>query len=222
MQEKVEYKMVAELPHRYRDNSVTESTTSGVSSCESVLGKATTNERVQTLSPIPSSSSLSTLKTSGLKMGRGGEPTRRISVQSYSGTTPSDRSTVSPAGSTSSRLSYRDLMGYAKLRSLRSMSHFGMESTMTVKSVKTLTNFEGYTNVSMLSEQRGSFGKNFPDSLSLRSFSSVQKFSVKDETKEQCYMGICLPRKLSDMFPEEPSKFQRTSTYGKRISPYSE
>lgn len=38
-QDKVEFKLGSDGPHRYRDNSITESTTSGVSSCESVLGR---------------------------------------------------------------------------------------------------------------------------------------------------------------------------------------
>lgn len=37
----------------------------------------------------------------------------------FPGFTPSDRSTVSPAGSTSGRLSHQDLVGYATIRSLR-------------------------------------------------------------------------------------------------------
>jgi len=32
-------RLITDIPHRYRDNSVTESITSGVSSCESVIGK---------------------------------------------------------------------------------------------------------------------------------------------------------------------------------------
>ncbi|KAK5644405.1 hypothetical protein RI129_005705 [Pyrocoelia pectoralis] len=115
--DKVEFKVGSDIPHRYRDNSITESTTSGVSSCESVLGKIGQNERIHTLSPIPSSSSLSTLKTTAVRMRRHSESTRRISVQS---TTPSERSTISPAGSISGKLSHQDMVGYTILRALRS------------------------------------------------------------------------------------------------------
>lgn len=57
------------LSNRHRDCS--ESSTSGVSSDDSVIGKYTIGERVQTLSPIPSSSSLSTLKPSFYQQHRG-------------------------------------------------------------------------------------------------------------------------------------------------------
>lgn len=90
---------------------------------------------MHTLSPIPSSSSLSTLKTSGVRMRRHSESARRVSLQSKSfesssfviltisivlGMTPSDRSTISPAGSISGKLSHQDMVGYAILRSIRS------------------------------------------------------------------------------------------------------
>lgn len=69
------------------------------------------SDRIATLSPIPSSSSLSTLRQAGVKLRRHSESSRR---------TPSERSTVSPAGSSSSsRLTYQDRRGYETIRSIR-------------------------------------------------------------------------------------------------------
>lgn len=48
-----------------------------------------------------------------------------------------------------------------------------------------------------------SMDSNITTGLSLTSLSSIQKFSVKDgnKSKGQCYMGICLPMHLTDLFP---------------------
>lgn len=55
---------------------------------------------------------------------------------------------------------------------------------------------------------------------SLSSLSSVQNFSVKDATKERerCYMGICLPVTLTNVFPTSPTKSKRLSFYYKKYS----
>lgn len=50
--------------------------------------------------------------------------------------------------------------------------------------------------------------------MSLTSLSSIQKFSVKDDSsknKGQCYMGICLPRVLADLFPDDQLVSRRLS-----------
>lgn len=51
--------------------------------------------------------------------------------------------------------------------------------------------------------------------LSLSSISSVQKFSTKEgaRCKGQCYMGICLPLVLTDLFPPSESNRTLKSTY---------
>ncbi|KAI4461162.1 cytosolic regulator pianissimo [Holotrichia oblita] len=72
-------KLTTDIPHRHRENSGTEST-SGVGSSESVVGKSIRNDRTQTLSPIPSSSSLITIKTE--KYGRNSDSSKRFSMQS--------------------------------------------------------------------------------------------------------------------------------------------
>lgn len=58
-----------------------------------------------------------------------------------------------------------------------------------------------------------SFRKNYLDNMSLTSLSSVQKFSIKDDPrlKGQCYMGICLPRVLIDLFPDNQVVSRRLS-----------
>nr|CAD7403074.1 unnamed protein product [Timema cristinae] len=121
-----------------RSNSCTDS--SGVSSCDSGLGRHVISERIQTLSPIPSSASLSTLKSAGIP----GDKTRKMSyweavtvlvINTYkSGASPSLILVLTAPpllGSTTSeglavspdvahmRLSQQDLLGYATLRSLK-------------------------------------------------------------------------------------------------------
>nr|CAD7269025.1 unnamed protein product [Timema shepardi] len=92
-----------------RSNSCTDS--SGVSSCDSGLGRHAISERIQTLSPIPSSASLSTLKSAVVP----GDRTRKMSMQS---STTSEGLAVSPDVA-HMRLSQQDLLGYATLRSLK-------------------------------------------------------------------------------------------------------
>ncbi|XP_017771831.1 PREDICTED: rapamycin-insensitive companion of mTOR isoform X1 [Nicrophorus vespilloides] len=197
-----------DLPQRYRDNSVTESTTSGVSSCESVLGKGILNEtRLQTLSPIPSSSSLITIKTPVIKIRRHSESSRRVSMNSI---TPSDKSTISPCSSSIGKLSHQDLIGYATVRSIRRNQQQNVEDNSDA-------NFQNsnFLRVHSLDRQRkhhtsytdcetGVFGNYLLGGLSLTSLSSVKKYSVKDSSKKQgcCYMGISLPISLSSLFPE--------------------
>lgn len=105
-----------------RSNSCSDS---GVCSYDSTGGKQTT-DRIQTLSPIPSSTSLNTLKSATLS----GAPTSlvtpittlqqedRVRRTSFQGSITSDH--LSPTHSAlSSRLSQQDVAGYATLRSLQ-------------------------------------------------------------------------------------------------------
>lgn len=51
--------------------------------------------------------------------------------------------------------------------------------------------------------------------LSLTSLSSIQKFSMKDSSKGskgQCYMGVCLPLHLTDLFPGNERNRRATKT----------
>lgn len=144
----------------------------------------------------------------------------RDGVCFFVGNTPSDRVAVSPAGSLSGRLSHQDMMGYAMLRSLKSsrinrhpmypddeLTDIFVAETLLGNSLqknqKGLLNTDNQVPFSFSDYKNRSFRKNFLDNMSLTSLSSVQKFSVKDDSKSrgQCYMGICLPRVLTDIFP---------------------
>ncbi|XP_061709470.1 LOW QUALITY PROTEIN: uncharacterized protein LOC133519480 [Cydia pomonella] len=97
-----------EHAHEGRVRNTSESSTSGVSSCDSVLGKYTIPDRVLTLSPIPSSSSLYGMKgSSGSHRPRLSETQRRTSSSSF---TAPDVSSSPP--------SQLDMSGYATLISL--------------------------------------------------------------------------------------------------------
>ncbi|XP_063621105.1 rapamycin-insensitive companion of mTOR [Cydia splendana] len=97
-----------EHAHEGRVRNTSESSTSGVSSCDSVLGKYTIPDRVLTLSPIPSSSSLYGMKgSSGSHRTRLSETQRRTSSSSF---TAPDVSSSPP--------SQLDMSGYATLISL--------------------------------------------------------------------------------------------------------
>lgn len=128
----VQHKRSLSESHRNRDNSCTESTTSGVSSSDSAAGPIPIKDKPQIqnnntinngvncrLSPIPSSSSLSTLKT-GLEMMRHwtADGPRRVSLSAHS-CSNSTSLTVSPPDVNGSRLSHQDLLGYSTLRTLR-------------------------------------------------------------------------------------------------------
>ncbi|KAK4875147.1 hypothetical protein RN001_011569 [Aquatica leii] len=226
--DRVEFRVGVDVPHRYRDNSITESTTSGVSSCESVLGKICQSERMHTLSPIPSSSSLSTLKPPAVRMRRHSESTRRVSLQNVGF---SEQSTISPAGSISAKLSHQDMVGYTKLRSLRSSRAncnplysedelyevFAPGSLLTNTPSKLHEQHGNHELLNYADFRSRSFRNNYLDNLSLTSLSSVQKFTVKDDqNKGQCYMGICLPRVLKNFFPDNQVT-RRLSSVGKNV-----
>ncbi|KAK3927944.1 Rapamycin-insensitive companion of mTOR [Frankliniella fusca] len=115
-------------PPKYTDDMKSRSNScsdSGVCSYDSTGGKQT-NDRIQTLSPIPSSTSLNTLKSATLSC----VPTPlvtpvtvlqqedRVRRTSFQGSIISDH--LSPTHSAlSSRLSQQDVAGYATLRSLQ-------------------------------------------------------------------------------------------------------
>lgn len=64
------------------------------------------------------------------------------------------------------------------------------------------------------------FKCNYLDNMSLTSLSSVQKFSIKDDSKNkgQCYMGICLPRVLTELFPDNQVMCRRLSFAEKNVN----
>ncbi|CAH0555004.1 unnamed protein product [Brassicogethes aeneus] len=183
---------------RLRNHSITESTTSGVSSCDSLQGiKATTNitEHTQKLSPIPSSSSLSTLQQQANRppprSHKNSESSHRMSSQSD---TNSDISSFSNYIS-SNRLTYQDLVGYTTLRHLRnSTEEFDGQSRDT----QPISNFIIHNNPSLLEDFKMM-------DISFKSVFSVQKFplnSSHSKHDDKIYMGISLPQVLGVLFPD--------------------
>ncbi|KAG5892424.1 Rapamycin-insensitive companion of mTOR [Gonioctena quinquepunctata] len=179
---------------RQRNSSMTESTTSGVSSCDSLPNKhGTCGNYMKTLSPIPSSSSLSTLQLPPSQFRRG---PYRLSSNS---TTNSDISTSSLTGSVSNELSIQNLVGYNTLKLLRRMERFNFDRP----------NFEEYyllNTTPHLTRMACSLIDDFKiiDS-SFTSVFSVPKFEVETTQThvDKRYMGICLPKVLIDIFPSQ-------------------
>ncbi|CAG5039959.1 unnamed protein product [Parnassius apollo] len=94
--------------HEGRVRNTSESSTSGVSSCDSVLGKYAIPDRILTLSPIPSSSSLYGMKgSSSSQRPRLPESQRRTSTSSFSASEVA-----------SSPPTQMDMSGYATLKSI--------------------------------------------------------------------------------------------------------
>ncbi|XP_063890175.1 rapamycin-insensitive companion of mTOR [Helicoverpa armigera] len=94
--------------HEGRVRNTSESSTSGVSSCDSFLGKYALPDRVLTLSPIPSSSSLYGMKSSNSShRPKISDLQRRTSTSSFTG---NDVASSPP--------SQMDMTGYATLKSL--------------------------------------------------------------------------------------------------------
>uniref|UniRef100_A0A2A4J023 Rapamycin-insensitive companion of mTOR domain-containing protein n=1 Tax=Heliothis virescens TaxID=7102 RepID=A0A2A4J023_HELVI len=97
-----------EHAHEGRVRNTSESSTSGVSSCDSFLGKYALPDRVLTLSPIPSSSSLYGMKSSNSShRPKISDLQRRTSTSSFTG---NDVASSPP--------SQMDMTGYATLKSL--------------------------------------------------------------------------------------------------------
>lgn len=167
---------------RLRNSSFTESTTSGVSSCESHGGATASKPKVgDPLSPIQSSSSFCTLLMENMPMSN---TSQRISTNSTS-------SDVSLSSSSGRKLSY-----------LRSFRNFIKSENSSAEDFKRDSNF--------LTSPRSNC---HDPSTSIRSFNSgmftVQKFPISksiDKDDEKCYMGICLPQKLVQLFPTPPTK----------------
>ncbi|KAJ3642860.1 hypothetical protein Zmor_025609 [Zophobas morio] len=183
------FRLGTEIVRRVRNNSTTESTTSGVSSCDSVGGgRSVVYERQQLLSPIPSSCSLSTLKQSGQKVRRHSESSRRVSVQSGSN---SDKSLQSLVGGVSGKLSHQDLIGYATLRALRKSPRYLEEPAYDADEVVNDSLWD--VPISLIEDCN----------LLEMTNSSIKRFSVHDggeESDERCYMGISLPGDIHNLF----------------------
>ncbi|CAG9785138.1 unnamed protein product [Diatraea saccharalis] len=109
-----------EHAHEGRVRNTSESSTSGVSSCDSFLGKYAIPDRILTLSPIPSSSSLYGMKSSSSShRPKICELQRRTSTSSFTGPDVA-----------SSPPSQTDITGFATLKSLNRRPHLS-ESAAT-------------------------------------------------------------------------------------------
>lgn len=154
------------------------------------------------LSPIPSSSSLSTLRT-GLEIIRNttcwtADGPRRVSLSNHS--CSNSFTAASPPDNNGSRLSHQDLLGYTTLRTLRKVrasslrsDNYGMKNTICGGGSSS-----GYED-SLIEDTL--FGGP-SGSLSLGS-TPRERVPIIRDALSPCYMGICLPRQLIKIFPED-------------------
>ncbi|XP_056646449.1 rapamycin-insensitive companion of mTOR [Diorhabda sublineata] len=177
---------------RLRNSSMTESTTSGVSSCDSLLNKPVVcGNYVKTLSPIPSSSSLSTLQLPP----RFKRTSQRMSSTS---TTNSDVSSSSLTGSASNELSIQNLIGYTTLKCIRQME--------TLNYDKSNYDDNDFFKQTSQSRPRSSLIDDFYlMESSFTSVFSVPNFEIETGPShdDKRYMGICLPKYLLEIFPSQ-------------------
>ncbi|XP_060801043.1 rapamycin-insensitive companion of mTOR [Amyelois transitella] len=205
-----------EHAHEGRVRNTSESSTSGVSSCDSFLGKYAIPDRVLTLSPIPSSSSLYGMKSSSSSQRhRISELQRRTSTSSFTG--------PDVASSPPSQL---DITGYATLKSLnRHRRPHLSESAATGSSdlddlswLLTDTNRRSKPFSSL--RDRAKSTRERMTKLSLLEYdwkplSSAEPARAVPPSPlapparpppaphPPAYIGICLPENLSDLFPRD-------------------
>ncbi|XP_053682503.1 rapamycin-insensitive companion of mTOR [Sabethes cyaneus] len=202
---------------RTRYNSGTDSNTSGVSSYESIFGGRFHSDMMQQsqLSPIPSSSNLIDLKKASSK-----ERYRRTSLTGL----PLRESNV---------MSAQDLHGYHTLRILRrrcrpmlsesaadelaEMMDETMASVTSSSSTSTISRFRLRASKSLSEQQRKLKVRSLDRNCSFNAMMGYDDFRQSVRLKQQrhqlqsdirgpCYAGICLPRNILDLFPqEEPS-----------------
>ncbi|XP_046984569.1 rapamycin-insensitive companion of mTOR isoform X2 [Schistocerca americana] len=201
-----------------------------------VWDQADTSDRVQKLSPIPSSTSLNTLKSSNQQRRNSHISYRKHSTQ---GSVSSEGVASSP-DATSSKLSHQDLQGYATLRSLNRyrLPFYPDSTTLAAEELLYFEEFKGNTSLLLALRMRSSSNQfsqqslcefeasmpprlgGVPSSASLGSKGYFPNyFSIgrqtgpsrqHDETR-QCYMGISLPQQLSVLFPTEECHSQQHS-----------
>ncbi|XP_059617891.1 rapamycin-insensitive companion of mTOR [Phlebotomus argentipes] len=198
------------VTNRTRFNSGTDSNTSGVSSCDSIVGKNIIGDLQQTLSPIPSTSNLLDIRKPSEKR------LRKISLTGV----PIRENTISP----------QDLEGYAKLRSLRRHQRPMLSESAADELAEMMDDVILRTNKLELSDQQRSLkvrsldrqgfsltpSSSFKndDLSSPKSVSSSLKLMSSNDCKGPCYSGICLPRNILDLFP----KRNTSTTYVSRCT----
>ncbi|XP_052738397.1 rapamycin-insensitive companion of mTOR [Bicyclus anynana] len=199
-----------------RVRNTSESSTSGVSSCDSFLGKYAIPDRVLKLSPIPSSSSLYGMKSnSSSHRPRIPEPQRRTSTSSYTNTTP-DIGSSPPT--------QKDMSGYATIQSLNKhrRPHYVSESGASDIDVLTWLPYDSNQRPKPFSSlrDRAKSTRERMAKLSLLEYdwkpltqgeSSQRVFAPSSAPTQVApsgprspyYIGICLPRNLMELFPTE-------------------
>lgn len=177
---------------RTRFNSGTDSNTSGVSSYESVFAVAT-SDMCKTLSPIPSSSNL-------LEVKKPNERFRRISLTG--------------ASFRESTISSQDAQGYAKLRLLRRyqrpmLSESAADELADIIDTNVrLTGKGGQTprlKVRSLDRHSNLIDIDGMNDTSLSSGANVSYVPAATYTRGPCYLGICMPKNILDLFPAKVS-----------------
>ncbi|CAH1957732.1 unnamed protein product [Acanthoscelides obtectus] len=195
---------------RHRNSSMTESTTSGVSSCDSLANKhGTCVNYSKTLSPIPSSSSLSTLQLPPTQIRR---VSHRISSNS---TTNSDISSSSQTGSASNELSMQNMVGYNTLKWLRWREAFNLDKPNYEEDYLFKTTLHlAPTTPTLIDDFQ------IVDTSVSTAF-GVAKFDVESTTPARCdrrYMGICLPKVLLDLFPPQEEILREPKVFPESLS----
>ncbi|XP_066151016.1 rapamycin-insensitive companion of mTOR [Euwallacea fornicatus] len=189
---------------RQRNSSVTESTTSGVSSCDSLPNRpAGGTAYLQTLSPIPSSTSLSILKLP--------RPVERFSHRISSNSAGSDVSSSLSGGNTN-ELSLQNMLGYQTIRYIRRRDSLNFQRTerddylfrpppQTRRSItsESLINTEPSATIHY-------------SSLVQQKFEPMYELAKTHKPKDAVYRGVCLPRVLTGLFPAKTEMYTTDST----------
>ncbi|XP_038210519.1 rapamycin-insensitive companion of mTOR-like [Zerene cesonia] len=215
--------------HEGRVRNTSESSTSGVSSCDSFLGKYAIPDRVLTLSPIPSSSSLYGMKTSVPHRPRLAETQRRISTSSFTG-----------PDAASSPPTQMDMSGYATIQSLNKhrrphVSEGAATSSSDIDElVWLLPDFSRRGKPYSSMREKSKSHRERMAKLSLveddwRPLWQTERAGAAGAGRAARpaprapraapphYMGVCLPLHLADIFPDEDIKAENVN--GDKIVP---
>ncbi|XP_049865894.1 rapamycin-insensitive companion of mTOR [Pectinophora gossypiella] len=205
-----------EQAHEGRVRNTSESSTSGVSSCDSFLGKYAIPDRVLTLSPIPSSSSLYGMKSSSSSQRpKISDLQRRTSTSSF---TAPDVASSPP--------SQLDMTGYATLKSLNKhrRPHLS-ESAATSSDIDDLswllTDSNRRSKPFSSLRDRAKSTRERMTKMSLLDYDwkplsvaegrqsppppprAARRPAPPPAAHPPAYIGICLPRDLMELFPRE-------------------
>ncbi|XP_076265709.1 rapamycin-insensitive companion of Tor isoform X2 [Rhynchophorus ferrugineus] len=200
-----------EVPVRQRNTSMTESTTSGVSSCDSLPNKqggGFLNFRanyLQTLSPIPSSASLSLLKLP--------PHVKRYSNRVSSNSAGSEASTSSFTGSTSNELNLQNMIGYQMIRYIRRRDHLNFYRTEKDDYL-----FRPPPEYNQYQPVEPSTTIHYT-SLRMDMFEPVYEPSKNYKPRDTVYMGICLPKSVNEMYPDDIDVYCANKTVLQEESP---